>query len=106
MSFGIIIRWVLSGCFGLLGWWMIILNFAIAYRWFARREHHSWIPLVGGLFAFAGMGICPLLQVRRLAWIPIVVDVAYFFLALIIGFAMMYFERKKKGKVSSDKPNE
>jgi len=91
-----IFRWVVAVLFSLFGWWLIIANFAIVYFWFVRREHHSWIPLVGGFFALAGMAFCPLPQIRRLAWLPLVVDFGYFVSALTIGLLMELYARKKR----------
>src|SRR3954454_10039773 len=93
-----IIRWVLSILLGLLGWWIIFLNFAIVYRWYVRGEHHSWVPFLGGFLAFVAMGLCPLPQVQKLAPIPIVVDCVYFVAIITIGFAGMALRRLLKGK--------
>lgn len=91
----VIFRWVVALVFGLFGWMVILMNFKIVYVGLVRREHHSWIPLVGGFVAFVGMGFCPLLQVRNLAWIPMVIDVSYFFSMLAIGLLTMCVARIK-----------
>jgi len=91
-----IFRWVLAILFGVFGWWLIIYNFAVVYFWLVRRQHHSWIPLIGGFFALVGMAFCPLLQVRRFAFIPLFVDTGYCILALTIGLLMELFARRKK----------
>src|SRR5262245_31035368 len=88
-----IAHWVVAILFGLFGWWLIILNFTIAYVWLVRRKFHSWIPLAGGLFALAGMALCPVPQIRRLAWVPLVIDIGFFISALTIGFLMQLYAR-------------
>lgn len=90
-----IFRWVGTLVFGAFGGWLIFLNFKIVYVWLVRKKHHSWIPLVGGFLAFFGMGLCPLPQVQRLAWIPLAVDVSYCVLALGIGILMVCFARRR-----------
>jgi hypothetical protein len=91
-----IFRWVLALTAGLFGWWLIILNFAIVYAWFVRRQHSSWIPLVGGLLAMLGMGLCPVPHIQRLAWIPLLVDSGFCISALIIGLLMELYARRTR----------
>ena len=74
---------------GLFGWWIIILNFAMVYVWLVRREHHSWVPLVGGFLACFGMLACPLTWVQKLAWIPLAVDCGYVVVNLTCGCGIM-----------------
>src|SRR6476660_2663569 len=93
-----IFRWVLPILLGLLGWWIIFLNFAIVYRWYVRGEHHSWVPFLGGFLALVAMLVCPLPQVQKLAWIPIVVDCVYFVAILTFGFGGMGLRRLLRGK--------
>jgi hypothetical protein len=94
-----LLRWILAVVFGLFGWWMISANFWIVYAWLARRQRGSMIPPLGAFFALAGMAFCPLIQIRRLAWIPVAVDLGFFFSVMAIGFLMHLFaERAKKGK--------
>lgn len=93
-----IFRWVLAVPVGLLGWWIIFLNFAIVYREYVRGEHHSWVPFLGGLLAFVGMLVCPLLWVEKLAWIPIAVDCVYFVAILTFGLGGMALRRLLRGK--------
>lgn len=91
-----VVRWVLAIVFGLLGWWIIVMNFAIVYVWFVRKKHHSWVPLVGGFFAFAGTVFCPVPQIQRFAWAPLIIDVVFCISALTIGFLMVLYVRKRK----------
>jgi hypothetical protein len=84
-------RWLLAIVFGLFGCWIILLNFAIVYRWYAHRKHHSWIPLLGGFLACFGMLACPLRQVQRFALMPLMVDIGYVVCVLTIGYATMLF---------------
>lgn len=91
-----IFRWVVALVFGLFGWWVIFLNFKIVYVWMVRRKHHSWIPLVGGVFALVGMASCPLPQIQRFAWIPLAVDVGYCISVLTIGLLMECFANRRR----------
>jgi putative effector of murein hydrolase LrgA (UPF0299 family) len=91
-----VLRWLLAIALGGIGWWIIIMNFAAVYVGLVRREHHSLAPLVGGFFALVGMGICPLLEVWRFAWIPVLVDIGFFITALVVGLLMQLYARKKK----------
>src|SRR5580698_9203598 len=90
------VRWILAIGLGLLGWWIILLNFAIIYIWFVRRKHHSWVPFLGGVLACVGMGLCPVKPVQRWAFTPLVIDVAFSILMLVVGSIMTLFFRKKK----------
>jgi hypothetical protein len=91
-----IFRWVLAVPLTLFGSWIVILNFVIVYRWWARREHHSFVPLFGGFLAFIGLGLCPLRQVQRFAWVPLAVDIVYCVLTLTIGFAAMLLKGNRR----------
>src|SRR5262245_46858368 len=93
-------RWVLAVSLGLFGCWIIILNFVIVYRWYARREHHSFVPLVGGFLAFFAMGACPLPQVQRFAWIPLLIDAGYVLAVLTFGVAGLVLRKSSRGKRS------
>src|SRR4051812_19290580 len=90
-----IFRWVVALVFGLFGWFIIFMNFRIVYVWLIRREHHSWIPLVGGFLALVGMAFCPLSRVRGLAWLPLVMDVGYCVLVLAAGLLMAWFTQRR-----------
>jgi hypothetical protein len=83
-----LLRWAVGVPLALLGVWIVLLNFRIAYVYLARREHHSWVPLVGGFVALVGMGICPLPRVQKMAWVPLAVDVGYCVSILALGLLM------------------
>lgn len=91
-------RWVVALVFGLFGWFIIFMNFKIVYVWLVRKEHHSWIPLVGGLFALAGMAFCPLPTVRRFAFWPLFIDAGYFVSVMVIGGLMELYARRSRKK--------
>jgi len=93
-----VFRWLLAIVFGGLGWWIIAANFHGVYLWLVRREHHSPmpIPVIAGLFALAGMNFCPIMQVRKLAWVPLVIDVGFFVTVMTIGLLMQFYEARKK----------
>ena len=85
------LRWVFSGALGLVGCWVIILNFSVVFLWYARRQHHSFIPLLGGCVAAVAMLVCPLPAVARLAWIPLIIDLGclYSFLGFIYAVLVL-----------------
>jgi hypothetical protein len=78
------LRWTLAGLLGLVGCWIIVLNFSAVFLWYVRRQHHSVIPLIGGCLAGMAMLVCPLPRVMRLAWLPMVVDLGCLY--SVIGF--------------------
>jgi hypothetical protein len=88
-----IIRWIISVPLVLLGCWIMFTNVLIVYRWFTRREHHSFTPFLGGVLAFLGMLICPSRQIMHFAWIPLALDITYLILNLTCGLAVLAFER-------------
>lgn len=91
-----LIRWVVSVVFGLSGWWIIILNFSVVYFRFVRRKRTgSWVPFLGGFLAFVGMVFCPLPQIQKYAWTPLIVDAGYIISVMTIGYIMQYFARRK-----------
>src|SRR4051812_29052150 len=100
MSFGRADEWLQHIPLGdlrharLFGWWLIILNFTIVYRWYVRGKHHSWVPLVGGFVAFIGMSICPLPRIQKFAWVPLAVDCGYCVSVLAIGLLTACFATK------------
>jgi hypothetical protein len=96
MSLSVIFHWLAAIVFGLIGWWLIILNFSVVYYWFFRRKHHSWIPLAGGFIALLGMAFCPLPQIRRFAFLPLIIDTGFCILALAVGFLMELYARRKR----------
>lgn len=99
---GQIIRWVLCAGLGLLGAWIILLNFVIVYLWYVRGRHHSWVPLVGGFLCLIGLAVCPLPQVQRWAWVPLAVDVSYCVLVLLIGLVSVCFSRQGDDDIKPD----
>jgi hypothetical protein len=98
-----IIRWIIAVPLGLFGWWVIGLNFALVYRWFTRGKHSSMAPFIGGIAGLFGMMICPLPTVQKWAWVPLVVDLGWFTLCCLAGFAGMIFFPGKGGERASDK---
>lgn len=92
----ILFRWLIAIVFGAFGSFILFVNFRILYVWLLRREHHSGIPFVGGLFLFAGMAFCPVLLVRKHAWAPLAFDFAYWFCILTMGLLLTWWGKKKK----------
>lgn len=60
----------------LIGFCIIVgvSNFALFLRSIIRKEHHSPIPLLGGLFGVAGFFTMPLQAAHQVLWVPYVAD--------------------------------
>ncbi|HSU53978.1 MAG TPA: hypothetical protein VLT36_07980 [Candidatus Dormibacteraeota bacterium] len=96
-----LMRWIFAVAFGVIGWGIIVANFGCVYAWVVRREHHSMmlIPAVAGIFALVGMALCPVQVVRKLAWVPLVVDLGFFLTVILVGLLMqLYVRRSRKQK--------
>ena len=91
-----LLRWAATLVLGLFGGFLIFINIRILYTWIARRKHHSWIPLVGGFVAMVGMGVCPLRQVRQLAWVPLAIDISYCVFMLAAGLLTAWLGRTRR----------
>jgi len=89
-------RWILSGLFGLLGSWIIILNYSMVISWYRHRRHSSRIPLLGGLCLMAGMLASPLPGVTRYAWVPLVIDLGCLFTLVEFCYAVLWLQVFKR----------
>jgi len=67
-------QWIFTCLLAFVGIWVMGLNYSCVYLWVARREHHSLIPLIGGIASGVAMLICPIRDVHGWAWLPILVD--------------------------------
>ena len=81
--------WILPSLLGVVGCWIIVLNFSVVFLWYVRREHHSFIPLLGGCLAGLAMLACPLPGVVKLAWIPLIVDFGCLYSVLSFIYAVV-----------------
>ena len=90
------LRWVLPGLLGLIGCWIIILNFSVVFLWYVRHQHHSFIPLLGGCLTGLAMLACPLPGVVRFAWIPLVLDLGCLYSLLGFIYAVVVLKCFKK----------
>jgi hypothetical protein len=94
-----VFRWLLAIVLGGFGWMVILANFGCVYVWLVRREHRSWIPFIGGVFALGGMAFCPVTEIRRFAFWPLYIDTCYFILAITVGLLMeLYAWRARRKK--------
>jgi hypothetical protein len=75
MAARIIIHWLITAILFLLGVWAITLNF---YYWlylgFTKREHHSPVPFVGGLFCSLSLYYSPAAVGHPWALLPLILD--------------------------------
>jgi hypothetical protein len=85
-----LLAWAFAVVFAFLGLWVIALNVAVFYLQFTRRRQRSWIPLLGGFLLFLGMAACPLPTVRRLAWLPFILDPGCIF-GLLFSIVMLIY---------------
>jgi hypothetical protein len=67
-----IVRWCFAGFLGLLSIYIIGLNFSCVYLWLVRKEHHSLVPLIGGVTGVLALLICTIAPVHAWAWLPLV----------------------------------
>jgi hypothetical protein len=92
-----LIAWAFAVVFALLGGWVIALNYAVFYHQFVHRRQRSWIPLIGAFLGFLAMAVCPLPAVKRLAWLPFILDpgCAFGLLFTIVMFIHMIVAPKR-----------
>src|SRR2546421_71783 len=86
-----LLPWLLPGLLGLVACWIILLNFSVVFLWCVRREHHSFIPLLGGCLAALAMLVSPPTGIARFAWIPLIVDLGclYSFLGFLYAVVVL-----------------
>jgi hypothetical protein len=80
------LRWVASALLGVLGAWLVACNYACIVIGLTRRQHHSMIPLIGGIALAAALLTCPAPGATRWAWLPLVVDPGCLLVALVLGY--------------------
>lgn len=89
MSLAAILYGVFASAVFLCGAWIMILNY---YGWLylglVRKEHHSPIPLLGGLFCFAVLRSRDV-AVHFWAWLPVILDPGCVFLVGVFIYAAM-----------------
>jgi CHASE2 domain-containing sensor protein len=79
-----IFRWLITSTLGILGAWLTALNWSCIVIWYARRRHHSMIPLVGGGSLALALLACPMAGTTRWAWIPLIVDPGCLLMMLLL----------------------
>jgi hypothetical protein len=65
---------IIGGLLLLVGGFITTMNWGVLFRWVWRRKHSSWIPMVGGSLAAAGVALMPYAQVNTLWWVPLFLD--------------------------------
>jgi hypothetical protein len=96
------LRTILLGLFlaaiFLCGVWVIILNY---YWWlyvgFVRKEHHSPIPLLGGLLCFLVLHNLRIFGVHFWAWLPWILDPGCVFLLGLFVYTAIVSRGFKRG---------
>lgn len=67
-------RWLAGSLLLGLSIYIFLANIAMVCRFILRHEHHSLVPLVGGLLGMAGLLILPVPVMHRWFWLPFVAD--------------------------------
>jgi hypothetical protein len=84
-----IMRWLTSLTLGVLGAWVSALNYSCIISWYARRQHHSFIPILGGGSLALALLACPTPGTTRLAWLPLVADPGCMLVTLVLGYVVI-----------------
>jgi hypothetical protein len=81
------LRWIASASLGILGAWVVTLNYACIAIGIARRGYHSMIPLLGGCALAVALLACPASRAARWAWVPLAADPGCLFAVLLLGYS-------------------
>ena len=68
--------WVTSVLLIVVGGFFTVMNWAVLYVRIVKKERHSWVPVLGGLFLAVGLGTLPIEGPENLWWIPFIADPA------------------------------
>jgi len=89
MQLHTIMGWLTSLTLGVLGAWVTALIYSCIVIWYARRQHHSFTPMIGGLSLALALLACPMTGTRRLAWLPLVADPGCLLVILLLGYVVI-----------------
>ena len=89
MQLHTIMRSLTSLTLGVLGAWVTALNYSCIVLWYASRQHHSFIPMIGGLSLALALLACPMKGTMRLAWLPLVADPGCLLVTLLLGYVVI-----------------
>lgn len=90
-----IVRWVATILLGAFCLFVVVMNFGCFLTSILRKEHHSVVPFVGGISGCLAMLACPVGQVYRWAWIPLVLDLGSLFMLAGFAYAVSLVKRFK-----------
>ena len=54
--------------------WVSWINWDSAFKMFKKKEHQSWVPLLGGVSGAIAFVILPWEMLSELWWVPFVLD--------------------------------
>lgn len=98
MTIGTTILWLTTALLFLFGLWGILLNY---YDWlyleFTKREHHSPIPLVGGLLCSIALYNSPQEAFHSWGWLPFFLDPGCAYLIGVFIYSAIVTRRFKIG---------
>ena len=82
-------QWLLIVPLAIIGIWVIGLNYLCAYLAVVKHEHHSLLPLVGGIAGGITLLIYPSDAVRAWAWLPLILDLGCAFTLFSFFYAVI-----------------
>jgi hypothetical protein len=85
------VRWVAGAVLLAIALTFCACNVALICRSRLRHQHHSLIPLIGGLLGMTGFLALPVNALHRWFWLPAVADVG----TVVALFAFGLFVAKK-----------
>lgn len=66
--------WILSLIPLLIGAYLVVMNWIIAYQGIFRQKHASSVPILGGLMLAVGLATLPTETPFRFWWLPFLID--------------------------------
>lgn len=94
--------WVISAILILVSLYIILGNLWIAFggAFKKRKAFVSFIPVVGGLAGMFGLLICPVHEVHRFWWLPLLLDLGFgpMLVGAIIEWIKNVMARKRHSK--------
>ena len=89
MEWLIIIRWIIGGFLLAFGAFISIGNWITLIKTVIKKGSTSFIPILGGTFAFIGLAIIPVQDRFIWLWVPFVADWGCIPMWTLIGFSTL-----------------
>ena len=78
-----------------VGLFLIIMNWMIVYSIYVKKQHSSWVPLLGGLFCLVGLAGLPIEGIEKFWWVPLTIDYGCFPVLVQLAWSLAIGKRKK-----------